>query len=155
MQGEYRPFERPPAKPGLVAQIALGVFIGTLASQFVVWGAAELRIRWELHQAQAEIQRQIEATDRHLQQQRRADTERQLAEQSRQQLERQRQAEADRAVNERKLQAIEAATRKEAAWARFYKPSPGCALAGQSIDCSNEFIRAKRAFESEYRPATP
>jgi hypothetical protein len=59
-----------------------------------------------------------------------------------------------RFTNGKKRQAFEEVNRKEAAWVRYYKPSPGCAAAGQSIDCSNEFIRAKRAFEAQYRPGT-
>jgi hypothetical protein len=38
---------------------------------------------------------------------------------------------------------------KEAAWAAFYKPSEEC-LNSVSVECGNEYIRARREFERRY-----
>lgn len=147
MQGDYRPFERPQAQRSLVMQIALGVFLGSLAAAAVMWGVVELRVRWEMHQAaellnehtrrvQQEVEQANEKSRLHL-----------LAEQA-------AKEQASRAAIEQQQAADVAkhaeAARRASAWSRYYKPSPGCALAGQSIECANEFIRAKRSFEQKY-----
>ena len=43
-----------------------------------------------------------------------------------------------------------AATRKEAAWRRFYKPSTAHVAASASVECAIEHIRATRALEAKY-----
>ncbi len=40
--------------------------------------------------------------------------------------------------------------RKEAAWERSYKPSPSCAQSA-TVECGNEYIRARRAFDASYK----
>lgn len=88
MQSDYRPFDRQPDKSSLVFQIALGVFLGTLAASALIWAGFEFRLRWEADQAAAMLQ------DHETQAQREID--------------------------------------------KF------------SIECSNQFIRAKRAFDQKY-----
>lgn len=62
-------------------------------------------------------------------------------------------ARAQREELARKQAAVEAAQRaaheSEAAWKAFYKPSAGCrdAAASSTIECINEFVKAKREFE--------
>jgi type IV secretory pathway VirB10-like protein len=64
-------------------------------------------------------------------------------------------ARAQREEIARKQAAVEAAQRaaheSEAAWKRFYQPSPGCrdAAASSTVECINEFVKAKRAFEEQ------
>ena len=44
--------------------------------------------------------------------------------------------------------------RKDRAWSKFYKKPRACVeTAGGSwtVDCANEFIRAKRRFEEQYK----
>jgi hypothetical protein len=41
------------------------------------------------------------------------------------------------------------AERKDRAWAKFYRRSPVCEAAA-TIECANDYIRAKRAFEERY-----
>lgn len=46
-------------------------------------------------------------------------------------------------------QSLDAQRRKEAAWNKFYQPSPQC-LRDATVECANAFIRAKRKFEAQY-----
>ena len=41
--------------------------------------------------------------------------------------------------------------RKDAAWLRYYKPSPSCQRDAATVDCANEHIRARRKFDEQYR----
>lgn len=69
----------------------------------------------------------------------------------------QAQQEADERA-ERQRQAQEAAmaqykeaqARKEAAFKRFYKPSETCQADPATVACANEFMQAKKRFESSY-----
>jgi hypothetical protein len=45
--------------------------------------------------------------------------------------------------------AAGAEERRKAAWARFYQSSPKCE-GGGTVECANEFIRARRKFEAQY-----
>lgn len=47
-------------------------------------------------------------------------------------------------------EAHRAAAQAEDAWKRFYKPSTACRdqAAGATVECVNEYVRAKREFES-------
>jgi hypothetical protein len=63
------------------------------------------------------------------------------------------QARKQREEMTRRQAAIEeahrAAAQTEEAWKRFYRPSAACrdAAAGASVECVNEYVRAKREFE--------
>jgi hypothetical protein len=56
------------------------------------------------------------------------------------------QRERDSSANASAAQAEE---RRKAAWAKFYRPSPRCEGSG-TVECANEFIRARRKFEAQY-----
>lgn len=64
---------------------------------------------------------------------------------------------AERQANQvamaRVAEARAAADRREAAWSRFYKPSPPCQSPDNraTMDCINEHIRAKREFEKRWQ----
>jgi len=45
--------------------------------------------------------------------------------------------------------AAQAEERRQTAWAKFYRPSPKCEGSG-TVECANEFIRARRKFEAQY-----
>jgi hypothetical protein len=47
------------------------------------------------------------------------------------------------------LTAADEVARKNTAWEKFYRRSAKCSDAG-TVDCANEFIRARRAFEVKY-----
>lgn len=48
-----------------------------------------------------------------------------------------------------KMDVAAAAARKEKAWAKFYR-RPAICLESATVQCANEFIRAKRQFEDKY-----
>ncbi|MEG2154980.1 MAG: hypothetical protein RRY41_08390 [Burkholderiaceae bacterium] len=50
-----------------------------------------------------------------------------------------------------------AAEHREAAWRRFYQPSAACANPDTRplVECANEHIRARRAFDLQYKPLSP
>jgi len=150
MQSDYRPFERSTDKSSLVLQIAVGVFIGILAAAAVLWAGFELRLRWEAQQVAAALQEQGRQVQRELDLSKERDRQRAVSDQAAKDQAIRAAAEDQRLAEDRKREAQAEATRRQTAWARFYKPSPGCALAGQSIECSNEFIRAKRSFDQKY-----
>ena len=163
MRGDYQPFGNDPTPGPSIWIIAAGVCIGMLVANVITWAATELRIRWELQQVsttlnstlkdQAEqAQRAILKMNRdtQLEQQRQArERDRAAAD------ERQRAADQQRAGEDQKRAAQAEVDRKEAAWRRFYKPSPGCETASTSVECANEHIRAKREFEAKYSAGKP
>jgi hypothetical protein len=123
---------------GGVLKIALGIFLGTM----LVWIAVELRARYEL----AELNRSVQISAEQLGQQafeaeeRRAKRDRDIrALQNAQSMKAQRM-QAERVATERA---------KEKAWASFYHPSAEC-QASTSIECGNQYIRARREFERKY-----
>jgi hypothetical protein len=69
-------------------------------------------------------------------------------------------ARAQREELARKQAAVEAAHRaaaeSETAWKRFYQPSAGCRepAAATTIECINEYVKAKREFESRRAPGS-
>jgi hypothetical protein len=158
MQGDHRPFGNDPPPGPSMWTIAAGVCLGMLAANTITWVAAELRLRWELQQVSTTLnstlkdqadqaQRAILKMNRdtQLEQQRQArERERAVAD------ERQRTADQQRAGEDQKRAVQAEVDRKESAWKRFYKPSPGCEAASTSVECANEHIRAKREFEARY-----
>lgn len=46
---------------------------------------------------------------------------------------------------------LAAESRKAAAWERYYRPSAACQRESVSVECANEHIRAKRAFDAQYK----
>lgn len=142
MQGDYRAFERSGGS-GLVWQIAAGVCIGILAASVIQWVAVEARVRWELQQASIQLRGATERVQREQLQSQQAANDRAVAQ-------REALAAAQRQAEESKRAAAQEIERKASAWQQFYRPSRGCGEAGQSVECANEFIRAKRAFEASY-----
>ncbi|MGD9773205.1 hypothetical protein [Diaphorobacter sp.] len=63
-----------------------------------------------------------------------------------QQLE-QRRIDEQRA-KEARAKELAAAQKREAEWNRFYQPSASCAANPATVDCANEYIRARRAFDA-------
>jgi hypothetical protein len=120
---------------GGVLKIALGIALGGV----LLWAAMEYRSRYEAYQA--ELERQAAAQQLEL---RRASEVAARA----------RQAEWVRVERERlqavKALAMEQKRRKEAAWNRYFKPSAEC-LDASSVECGNQYIRARREFEVQYR----
>lgn len=155
MQGDFRSFERNARGPDFTLQIAIGVCAGILASTVITWAATELRLRWEIEQVTQVMRSAAEKASREIEQSRQNELARIAVDEKQRVRDRQAAAERQRAVDDAKRQAFDEAERKEAAWVRYYKPSPRCVGTALSVECSNEFIRAKRAFESQYRPGNP
>ena len=150
MQSDYRPFDRQPDKPSLVFQIALGVFLGTLAASAVIWAGFEFRLRWEMEKTSAMLQDQARQAQHEIDKSNERNRQRALADQAAREQAIREATDQQRAAEDRRQAVLAETNRREAAWTRFYKPSPGCAFASQSIECSNEFIRAKSSFDQKY-----
>lgn len=143
MEGDFRVIRREASGSGLGWQIAVGVCCGILVANAITWGATELRVRWELEQAADKAKKVVDASRRAEESARQAAALDALEE-------RQEIARQQRAAEASKQAAAEEVERREHAWKQFYRPSPGCSGTAASVDCSNEFIRAKRAFAAQY-----
>jgi hypothetical protein len=130
----------------LYLQIAVGVALGVIASAAVIRGYQI----WQLRVAAQTFQEAMRAQAAALESQRLR--ERQAAEQAR------REAIARTAARQRNEEALKRAVseekaRKELAWENFYRKPAKCddATGGSwTVDCANQFIRAKRDFEEKY-----
>lgn len=133
-------------KTSLWRHIALGVFLGTVAANAVTWAATVWSARWVAQEAAEAVAREG-AVKRAEAEQRRA-TREQIAEAKRD-AERQ-EAEARKRADAEKTAAEE---RREVAWARFYRKPAHCdeTRGGQwSVECANDYMRAKARFNEQY-----
>lgn len=123
---------------GSVLKIALGIFFGVL----LLWMVGSWIVRYQLQQASVAVERSLSeaAAKSRLQQEQRR--ERVAAER----LADQRRRDA-RAAAEADARTI--AQHKEAMWNRFFQRSEQCLLES-SVDCGNQYIRARREFERRY-----
>lgn len=126
-----------------VLKIFIGVFLGGLAAAFTYEAVVEWRIEQAAKKAMTEFQRQMDKTNADMERQRRA--EEKARTQAEEEAARKRSALAlvDRLERERKA-------RKDAAWAQFYKPSPNCQVDSGTHACANEYMAARKRFESAY-----
>lgn len=136
----------------LIWQITVGVLAGSLIAAFAVEYVKQRRVELalqEMQEMQESAQRAVEESAREL----RLAAYRERVRQ--QQLDIQ---EARRMADLRALQQAQAAaseernaeaTRRERAWNKFYQASARCKVEA-SVECPNEFIRAKRSFEGKY-----
>lgn len=133
-----------PAGP-VVFQIAAGVALGIVVAVSIIW-AAHL---WMLTEATKEASRQIQASISQAQ----ADEEtRRAAQAARTPKEQEQLAQVQRATYAAQMQAISEKARREQAWQQFYRPSALCTNPADTaaMECSNEFIRAKRRFDAAW-----
>lgn len=126
-----------------VFKIALGVFIGGLAAVFtyeaILAYRAEQALRKIEQQAKAQTDRANAEAAKRMQQ---AAREQQEADQKAEQL---RSARALAARLEAERQA-----RRDAAWSKFYQPSPSCKMDSGTAACANEYMAARKRFDSQY-----
>ncbi len=130
----------------LFVHIAAGVAIGVVVAAAVIWASWLLQLRYAQEEAAKQVQ---QATARIAAQQRQHE---QAARDSAQQL-RAAEASAQRAAEDLKRRVADEARKKELAWSRFYTKPAKCddSRGGSwSVDCANEYIRAKRLFEEQY-----
>ncbi len=129
-----------PQRKGLsVGGLALGVAGGILLAVAVLVLVTRLAARAEAPRVQQQLREQAEALQ---ERQRQAELVRQQEVQA--------QAQA-RLARQEALRAAQAeAQRKAAAWAAFYKAPAHCAEVA-TVECANDYIRARKAFEARYR----
>lgn len=150
--------KRPATALPLTVAIAVGAAIGVV---LVFWIAAA-SLRWS---QRASAERAAEAAavsieqverDNRLQaealEQATARRQQQAQAQERERVERIR-ASQDQAEAARRAQTGEA-ERRERAWAATYQKPPGCADVA-TLECSNHYIRARRAFEERFAKGLP
>lgn len=126
-----------------IIKIAIGVFIGGLAAAFTYEGILALRTEMALRKMQDEIKAQTDRIERQDARRRQAEAEaRDAAEREAEQL-RSARALANRLETERQQ-------RKDAAWAKFYQPSPNCKIDPGTTACANEHMIARKRFEGQY-----
>jgi len=127
-------------------QIAIGVALGIIAAAAVIWGYQEWRLRVAAEQLKQTLQAQAAAL--------RAEQVRsEEAAYRARQAAIQQAAKQQRATEAAKRAVFDERERKEQAWDRFYQKPRHCdETTGGSwtVDCANQFIRAKRAFEEKY-----
>lgn len=126
-----------------VFKIALGVFIGGLAAAFTYEAILAHRAEEALRKASQEIKAQAARTNAEIAKHNQLNQ--QAKEEERQRAERLRAAQAleNRLESERRQ-------RREDAWARFHQPSPNCKLDSGTTACANEYMAARKRFESQY-----
>lgn len=126
-----------------VFKIALGVFIGGLAAAFTYEAILTYRAEEAMRKAAQEIKAQAARTNAEIAKQH--ELNQQAKEEERQRIEGLRAAQAleNRLESERRQ-------RKEDAWARFHQPSPNCRLDSGTTVCANEYMAARKRFESQY-----
>lgn len=134
-----------------VFKIALGVFIGGLLAAFVytsymAWemkrslGQFNTALSKETLRMRAETNQAIQQSDRAVQQAAAAA-----------QMEKDRIAEQGRQRQLAQQQEAERDARRQAAWERYFQPSPACRADSVSLDCANAFMAAKKRFLEQYR----
>jgi hypothetical protein len=141
-----------PARMPLGVVVALG-----LAGLGLLWIIAVTFVQWRAQASAQETLRLNEEAQRQAQIQAEQIQREAIARQAQLQLEQQRQdemrvralAEQQRAADAAQRAEAEAAERKERAWNRFYQPPTHCVITA-TMDCTNRYIRAKRAFEEKY-----
>jgi len=126
-----------------VLKIALGVFIGGLAAAFAYEAILTYRAEEAMRKAAQEIKDQAARTNAEIAKQN--ELNQQAREEERERVERLRAAQAIQARLE-----SERRQRKEDAWAKFYQPSPNCKLDSGTTACANEYMAARKRFESQY-----
>lgn len=125
----------------LILQITAGILIAVA----LLAGAVHYSGQQQLHEVEQQLA-QINAANQAKQQAaRQAEMDRLNA--VAQQRAREAQARADKATRE---------TEKERAWQAYFRPSPRCASPGdewaEQVECSNEYMRARAAWEKTYVP---
>lgn len=125
---------------GDVAKIALGVFIGCMAAVFTY----ESVLAWRAEQAAKQVMQELKAME---DKQRLADQQRMQRQKEQQDQQRKQQLERDWQRQQQDL----AVKRKEQAWASFYQPTYTCRIDPSRGDCADQHIRARKAFEAQYR----
>lgn len=135
----------------LAVHIAVGVAAGSVVAAVCIFYFWQWQLRQAAQEAAAQLKASIASTraeaDRNAELARRAEAARRIE-----------LASAERAAEERKRKLLLQSQQLEEAWARFYRKPAQCdeSRGGNwSVDCANDFIRAKRAFAERQSSAGP
>ncbi len=122
-----------------VWDIALGVFLGVMAAALVLGFVANLVAKYQLEEAQKLINSQVQLMQR------------QLGGMNAPRIEplRNEQQDGRELARQQKLQAEAEAREKQKNWERSYKPSDKCRADPTTLECANEFMRARKAFDEK------
>lgn len=128
-----------------IAKTAIGVFIGVLAAYYT-WERVELvRMDMAMRTASDNMRRTFDAQKAlQTRQQQAMDEKRREEEEAAEQLAKETREQFELAEQQLK--------EKEAAFNRFFQPSPSCKADPVQKDCANAYMKAKTIFESQYRP---
>lgn len=133
-------------KVALWLHIAVGVALGILAASFIIWRASILVVEIAAADVAATLKhsaqraRQVQTAEQEAAAEAGAVNRRLLADKQR----------AEEAARQQKLAANE---RRELAWTRFYRKPPACdeGKGGDwTVDCANDYIRARTRFAEMY-----
>lgn len=137
--------------------IAVGVAIGVLVGGLALYGVQLWHTQRMIDEAARSAQQVFKESAEAMERARREARVRRAAAEEGQRAEDARRraalAEQQRADTSRRKAQIEEATRKELAWSRYYRKPARCDSppdGPEMVKCANEFIRAKRSFESLY-----
>lgn len=128
-----------------ILKIAIGVFIGALAAGFAWEGINALVVQQALKEADQQMQGALK-----LQNEEQRQRQQELA--NRQRLEQQRAQQWEEQQQEQMKLSELRRQDKEAAFKRFYQPTPSCKADSSQMECANAYMRAKTTFESQYVP---
>ena len=126
-----------------IVKIALGVFIGGLAAAFTYEAILAYRAEAALRKVQENVKAETDRMNREAAARQQAETEARDA----------AAREADQLRSARALaQRLEAERqqRRDAAWAKFFHPSPSCKIDPGTTACANEHMAARKRFDSQY-----
>ena len=126
-----------------VFKIALGVFIGGLCAAFTYEAILAYRAEAALRKMSQQIKSETDRVNAETARQRQQAREAQEAAQQHAEQVRSAEALAARLESERRQ-------RKDAAWSKFYQPSLTCKADSGTASCANEYMAARKRFESLY-----
>ncbi|MBV7453387.1 hypothetical protein KW843_02780 [Acidovorax sp. sif1233] len=126
-----------------IIKIAIGVFIGGLAAAFTYEAILAYRAEMAIRKVQEEVKAQADRIEKQDARRRQAEAEALDAAQLEADQLRSAKALAQRLETERQQ-------RKDAAWAKFYQPSPNCKIDPGTTPCANEHMVARKRFEGQY-----
>ena len=135
-------------------KIVAAVFLGSLLASIVFWGFQEWRVRREAEMALEALKQTAAAAEAESRKEQAAAAARQARWQAELSA-RQAAAEQEQRRAKAALQAaIDYETAKAAAWLKAYKRPARCETQ-VDVECANDYIKAKRAFEAEWARAHP
>lgn len=134
----------------MAVHIAVGVAVGSFIAGVALFEFWQWRITRSVELAASELKASVIATQG---EQARRDEQARSAEVARRTAAAAETAVIQRAVEQQRRDALEAETQREQAWARFYQKPIRCDESrggAWTVDCANDFIRAKKAFAEKH-----